>query len=264
MFGTLSVRTPENRSLSLRLRPSRGLEQGRGIYRMTMFPWVQVTLSDGWKDALRSKRVGEALTRLRVQGVSQVLLPPPWEELARRQGLAPLHTRPALEACTGQAVSEACRALELPLSGVGLAVYGQTISPAAHMELLSLARSVRTLRIFGEGNEGLRAKLWRGCGIVDRGAMPRDLPVIALRFAGGAVPEGVLLTLDLTGEGEGETGGLWRPVLQPPAGAMAQCPPGVPSHRFAAALFGAGALQSREIHVSRLDIADFTPYNKGR
>ncbi len=267
MFGILTIHSPEEPSLAarcrLRTRPSSGLEQGRGLFRMTIFPWAAVTLSHGWKDTLREKRVCRALCCLQAQGAREVLLPPRWEDLARRQQLIPMDDRTALEACAGAAVHEACRALELPLSGVGLAVYGKAISQAAHMELLALAKSVRTLRIFGEDNDGLRAKLWRGCGIVDWGPMPQGLPVIALRMRGGGESGEALLTVDLTGEDCPGTEKTWQPVLLPPPGAMAQCPPGVPPHRFAAALFTVGALQSREIHVSRLDIAQITPYNKG-
>ncbi len=266
MFGTLSIRPPETQSFSrrcaLRLRPSSGLELGRGLFRLTIFPWAVLTLPEGWKAELRQKRVTEALIRLRAEGAREVLLPPEWEGLARRLELFPMSRRAALEARAGRAVGECCRTLGLPLSGVGLAVYGKAISQAAHMELLALARAVRTLRIYGEDNDGLRTKLWRGCGIVDRGPMPGGLPVIALRLRGGGVPEGALMTVDLSDE-DGQVGDrLWRPSLVPPPGALAQCPPGVPPDRFAAALFTVGALQAREIPVSRLDIAQITPYNK--
>ncbi len=266
MFGTLTIQTEESVPLSrrcaLRLRPASGLTVGRGLYRMTLFRWAQVTLCSSWKEGMQQKRVGEALVRLRAEGVSEVLLPREWEGLARQQGLVPMSTRSALEACAADGVFQACQALGLPLSGVGLAVYGKAIPAAAHMELLSLARSVRTMRIYGEDNDSLRAKLWRGCGIVDRGPMPQGVPVIGLVFHGGGQPEGCLLVLDLTGEEEPCAPGRYRPRLVPPEGALAQCPPGVPAHRFAAALFTVGALRAREIHVSRLDIADFTPYNK--
>ena len=60
MFGTLTVQKPETDSLytrgALRLRPAKGLRHGGGLYRMTMFTWAEVTLSDGWKDTLREKR----------------------------------------------------------------------------------------------------------------------------------------------------------------------------------------------------------------
>lgn len=266
MFGTLTVRMPETDSLvtrgSLRLRPAKGLRHGGGLYRMTMFAWAEVTLADGWKAALREKRVGAALDVLRAQGVREAVLPIEWQALAREKGILPVNCRRALEACAGEAVLEACRALELAPGEVGLSVCGRAISGPVHAELLSLARVVRTVRVWGEGNDGLRNKLWRGCGIVDRGAMPRGLPVIGLLLEGGSPPEDALLTIDLTG-GEGEAAaGVWRPSLVPPAGALAQKPEGVSADAFAAALFSAGALRSREIHVSRLDSTKHAQYNK--
>ena len=266
MFGTLTVEKPETDSLytrgALRLRPAKGLRHGGGLYRMTMFTWAEVTLSDGWKDTLREKRVKAGLELLRAKGVREAVLPAPWQALAREQGICPVTCRRALEACAGQSVLEACRALGLPPGEVGLSVCGRAISGPVHAELLSLARLVRTVRVWGEDNDGLRAKLWRGCGIVDRGAMPRGLPVIGLLLEGGRPPEDAVLTVDLTDGGGEETALLWRPELEPPAGALAQKPEGVPADAFAAALFAAGALCAREIRVSRLDIAKHTQYNK--
>lgn len=266
MFGTLTVHTPENCSAAtrsaLRLRPAKGLRHGRGLFRMTMFVWAEVTLPPSWKDALREKRVGAALELLRAQGVREAVLPEEWQALARETGILPVNCRRGLESCAGEAVLEACRALNLAPQGVGLSVCGQEISGPVHAELLSLARVVRTVRVWGEGNDGLRAKLWRGCGIVDRGPMPRDLPVIGLLLEGGRPSEEALLTVDLTA-GAGEKGPcVWRPSLVPPAGALAQKPEGVPADAFAAALLSAGALRPREIHVSRLDIPKHTQYNK--
>ena len=266
MFGTLTVHTPESSSLvtrgALRLHPKKSLRHGRGLYRMTIFVWAEVTLAEGWKDALREKRVRAALELLRAQGAREVVLPEEWHALAREAGLFPVNCRRALEACAGEAVLEACRALDLAPGEVGLSVCGRAISGPIHAELLSLARLVRTVRVWGEGNDELRNKLWRGCGIVDRGAMPHGLPVIGLLLEGGAAPQDALLTVDLTGgEGEGASS-RWRPELVPPPGALAQKPEGVPADAFAAALFAAGALRSREIHVSRLDIAKHTQYNK--
>ena len=86
--------------------------------------------------------------------------------------------------------------------------------------------------------------------------MPRGLPVIGLLLEGGLPPEDALLTIDLT-DGEGAPG-LWRPSLVPPPGALAQKPAGITDSAFAAALFSAGTLRSREIHVSRLDITKHT------
>lgn len=266
MFGTLTVQTPENHSLyargSLRLRPAKGLHHGRGLYRMTMFAWAQVTLPAGWKDALREKRVRAALELLRAQGVREAALPPEWHALARETGILPVTCRRALEACAGEAVLEACRALNLAPGEVGLSVCGRAIAGPVHAELLSLARVVRTVRVWGEDNDGLRNKLWRGCGIVDRGAMPQGLPVIGLLLEGGRPPEDALLTIDLTDREGAEETFLWRPALVPPSGALAQKPEGVPADAFAAALFATGALRPREIHVSRLDIAKHTQYNK--
>ncbi|MBR4992337.1 MAG: hypothetical protein IKY86_05035 [Clostridia bacterium] len=267
MFGTLTVRNPEKNTPivrgNLRLRPAKGLRQGRGLYRMTMFAWAEVTLPDGWKDSLREKRVGAALSLLRANGVREAVLPPQWHQLARGWEIHPVSCRRALEACAGEAVLEACRALELPPGEVCLSVCGRAIPAPVHGELLSLARSVRTVRVWGEDNDGLRTKLWRGCGIVDRGAMPRGLPVIGLLLEGGQMPRDALLTVDLTDGGEEEPGErIWRPSLIPPAGALAQKPEGVPDDAFAAALFSAGAIRPREIRVSRLDIAKHTQYNK--
>ena len=266
MFGTLTVHTPETCSAAarsaLRLRPAKGLRHGRGLYRMTMFAWAEVTLPAGWKDALREKRVKAALELLRAQGVQEAVLPQEWQGLAREVGLFPVTCRHALEACAGEAVLEACRALDLTPGETGLVVCGRAIGRPVHAELLSLARVMRTVRVWGEDNDGLRAKLWRGCGIVDRGPMPQGLPVIGLRLEGGSLPEGAQLTVDLT-DGAGEAGAsVWRPGLVPPVGALAQKPEGVPDDLFAAALFKAGTLRPREIHVSRLDIPKHAQYNK--
>lgn len=262
MFGTLSVQMADTGAVGLRLRPGKGLRHGQGLYRMTLFHWAQVTLSDGWKAPLREKRVGAALDVLRAQGIREALLPPEWQGLGREKGILPISCRRALEACAAEAVLEACRGLELAPGQVGLSVCGRCISGPVHSELLSLARVTRTLRVWGEGNDDLRAKLWRGCGIVDRGAMPREVPVIGLLLEGGRPPEDALLVIDLT-DGEGAClPGHWRPELVPPAGALAQKPEGVTDTAFAAALFSAGALRSREIHVSRLDITKYTQYNK--
>ena len=253
---------PRSQSCALRLRPGKGLRCGRGLFRMAMFAWAEVTLLPRWKEPLREKRVGAALDWLRGQGVREAVLPDTWQALARSRHIAPISRERALEACAGQAVQEACRALGLPLSGIGLAVCGRAVSQTAAGELLSLARLVRTVRVCGEGNDGLRAQLWRSCGIVDRGPMPGDIPVVALRLRGGEAPRGALLTVDLTGAAAEGDERVWSPVLLPPEGALAQMPPGLAPDAFSAALFAAGAVRSREIHVSRLDIPECTQYNK--
>ena len=78
-----------------------------------------------------------------------------------------------------------------------------------------------------------------------------------------AVSEPIDLGDEMPTDGAGETGAsVWRPGLVPPAGALAQKPEGVPDDLFAAALFKAGTLRPREIHVSRLDIPKHAQYNK--
>ena len=266
MFAVLTVEIqeglPAGRRAALRLRPAKGLAYREDLFRMAMFCWAKVTLCAGWNEGLQKKRVGEALLQLRAKGTRQVVLPGEWHGSARESGLAPVDCRPALEACGAQAVLEACRGLGLPAGETCLAVYGTRISPAASMQLLTLAKSLRTLRIYGEGNEGLRAQLWRGCGIVDRGPMPENAPVLALLLNGGKQTRQALLTIDLSdGAGEGE-GPLWTPRLLLPQGAQAKMPEGAPAAAFTAALLQTGALQAREIHVSRLDIPAPTQYNK--
>ena len=266
MFGILTVRQPEDlsaiRRTALRLRPGKGVEYGEGLFRMAMFVTAQVTLPAGWSDSLREKRVSAALRYLAGRGVCEAVLPAEWQALARAQGISPIRDRWALEACGARAVSEACAAMGIRPKQVGLAVCGRDLSRTACGEVLTLARSVRTVRVFGDGNEALRAQLWRGCGIVDRGPMPEDLPVLCLRFSGGQAIPGAVLTVDLSGEGEAGDGPVWMPRPLPPAGALGKMPREVCPAAFAAALLRCGAVQGREIHVSRLDIPVATQYNK--
>ena len=266
MFGILTVRQPQDlpaiRRAALRLRPSKGVEYGEGLFRMAMFVTADVTLPAGWSDSLRQKRVSAALRYLAGRGVHEAVLPNEWQDAAREQGISPIGHRWALEACASRAVSEACAAMGISPGQVGLAVCGRNLSRTACGEVLTLARSVRTVRVYGEGNEALRAQLWRGCGIVDRGPMPGDLPVLCLRFAGGQAISGAVLTVDLSGEGEPGEGPVWTPDPLPPAGALGKMPREVCPVAFAAALLRCGAVQGREIHVSRLDIPVPTQYNK--
>ena len=267
MFGILTIQQPEaltaGKRAALRLRPGLGAEYSQGIYRMARFCTARVTLCPEWKDSLREKRVSGALARLRERGVYEAVLPPAWYAAARQHGISAVSTGALREACAIQAVAEACRALELPLGQVCLAVYGRRLSPAASMQVLSLAKSVRTVRLCGGDHEELQAKLWRDCGIVDRGPMPENVPVIALCLNGGEPSGSCLMTVDLSEQG-GEGEGLWwRPRLLPPEGALARLPADACPEAFAAALFRCGAVQAREIHVSRLDIQSDTQYNKG-
>jgi hypothetical protein len=266
MFAVLTVEMEENlparRRAALRLRPAKGLTWREDLFRMAMFCHAKVTLCAGWREDIHKKRVGEALLQLKARGARQVVLPRKWQDLARTVDLVPVNCRPALEACGVQAVLEACRGLDIPAGEACLAVYGTRLSSVASMQLLTLAKSLRTLRIYGEGNEALRNQLWRGCGIVDRGPMPENAPVLALLLTGGKAPGQAQLTVDLSdGAGEGE-GLLWTPQLVLPQGAQAKLPEGASPVAFAAALLQMGALQPREIHVSRLDIPGTTQYNK--
>ena len=265
-FGILTVSRPESlsagRRAALRLRPGKGIRYGEGLFRTALFVTADVTLPAGWPDSLAEKRVAAALRYLAGQGVQQAVLPERWQPLAREYGLVPIRTGWALEACAARAVSEACSAAGQPLSGVVLAVCGRNLSRTACGEVLTLARSVRTVRVYGEGNESLRAQLWRSCGIVDRGPMPEDVPVLCLRFAGGQAGTDALLTIDLSGEAPPAEGNVWVPQPLPPAGALGRMPPEVCPGAFAAALLRCGAVQGREIRVSRLDIPGPTQYNK--
>ena len=266
MFGVLTVSVEENlpagQRAVLRLRPAKGLSCTEDLFRTAMFCHVRVTLCAGWREKRQQKRVGEALLQLRARGCRQVVLSREWREAAKAAELVPVAERAALEACGAQAVLEACRGLDLPAGETCLAVYGRRISPQSAMQLLTLAKSLRTLRIYGEGNEQLRNQLWRGCGIVDRGPMPEGAPVLALLLQGGKLQGQPRLTVDLSdGAGEGE-GPLWTPRLLLPQGAYAKMPEGASPAAFGAALLQAGALQSREIHVSWLDIPATTQYNK--
>ena len=266
MFGILTVLQPEHlsagRRAALRLRPAKGVAYGEGLFRTALFVTATVTLSGGWSDSLRQKRVAAALRHLSARGVHEAVLPEEWQAPARTYGITPIRLGWALEACASRAVSEACAGMGIPLSRIGLAVCGRNLSRMACGEVLTLARSVRTVRIYGEGNEALRAQLWRGCGIVDRGSMPEDAPILCLRFPGGQVRADALLTVDLSGEGERPEGLVWTPQPVPPAGALGRMPPEVSPGAFAAALLRCGAVQGREIHVSRLDIPAPTQYNK--
>ncbi len=266
MFGVLTVSMqdtlPAGQRAALRLRPAKGLVCGEELFRTAMFCHAKVTLCAGWSEKRQQKRVGEALLQLRAKGCRQVVLPREWREAARMAELTPVEERTALEACGAQAVLEACRGLGLPAGETCLAVYGARISPQASMQLLTLAKALRTLRIYGEGNEHLRNQLWRGCGIVDRGPMPEGVPVLALLLQGGKLQGKPLLTVDLSdGKGAGD-GAFWTPRLLLPQGARAKLPEGAAEAAFGAALLQTGALQSREIHVSRLDIPAPTQYNK--
>lgn len=266
MFGVLTVEMledlPAGRRTALRLRPAKGQVYREELFRTAMFCHGNVTLYAGWSEKLQKKRVGEALLQLKARGVRQVVLPRDWWEAARTAQLAPVEERPALEACGAQAVLEACRGLNIPAGETCLAVYGTRISPLASMQLLTLAKALRTLRIYGEGNEPLRAQLWRGCGIVDRGPMPGNAPVLALLLQGGAVQGQPLLTVDLSASAGAREDSFWTPQLLLPQGARAKLPEGASAAAFGAALLQTGALQSREIHVSRLDIPAPTQYNK--
>lgn len=266
MFGVLTVSVQENlpagQRAALRLRPAKGMSCTEDLFRTAMFCHVQVTICAAWSEKRQQKRIGEALLRLRAKNCRQVVLPQEWREAARIAELVPVAARPALEACGAQAVLEACRGLGLPAGETCLAVYGARISPQASMQLLTLAKNLRTLRIYGEGNEPLRHQLWRGCGIVDHGPMPEGAPVLALLLQGGKLQGKPLLTVDLSdGAGDGEEP-LWTPRLLLPQGAQAKLPEGASAAVFGAALLQTGALQSREIHVSRLDIPAPTQYNK--
>ena len=266
MFGILTVRQPADlaavKRAALRLCPGKGVEYGEGLFRMAMFVTAAVTLPAGWSDSLREKRVTAALRYLAGRGIHEAVLPQEWQSLARTMGISPIRDRWALEACGARAVSEACAAMGITPGQVGLAVCGRSLSRTACGEVLTLARSMRTVRVYGEGNEALRAQLWRGCGIVDSGPMPEDLPVLCLLFAGGQAWAGALLTVDLRGEGERGTGAVWTPDPLPPAGALGRMPREVCPAAFAAALLRCGAVQGREIHVSRLDIPAPAQYNK--
>ena len=266
MFGILTVLQPEGltaaQRVALRLRPGKRIRYGEGLFRMAMFVTATVTLEPGSRDSLQQRRVAAALRYLSGKGVHEAVLPEGWQGLAREYGISPIRTGWALEACAARAVGEACGALGLSPRQVGLAVCGRNLSRTACGEVLTLARSMRTVRVYGEGNEALRCQLWRSCGIVDRGPMPEDLPVLCLLFAGGQAREGVLLTVDLSGEPCQLREAVWVPQPLPPAGALGRMPQEVCPGTFAAALLRCGAVQGREIRVSRLDIPATTQYNK--
>lgn len=267
MFGILIVRQEAEcslrRRLALRLFPRVGLTAEEGLYRTALFTTFTLTLRPEWRQSLREKRADRALRRLRERGAREVILPAEWYALARKWELLPIPTGALRESCAQQAVAEACRGLEVPLSQICLQVWGRNISRPAAMQILSLAKTVRTVRVTGEGNESLRNTLWRGCGIVDRGPVPENTPVVALCLSGGK-PEGeCLMTVDLTERGEEGEGLWWRPRFLPPEGAAARLSQAVCPEALAAALFRCGAVQAREIRVSRLDIPEDTQYNKG-
>lgn len=267
MFGCLTVRRQEGlsaaRRATLRLRPGQGLRRGGGLYRTTLFRWAEVTLPAEWRAEKAKKRVLAALEDLRAEGAVRVTVPTCWREAALLAGLLPLEERPALEACAAQTVDEALRALGLSPGETGLAVCGRRITGPVQDQVLALGRRMRTVRVWGSENRELRARLWRDCGIVDRGPMPRGTPVVALLLREGTPPPEAALVIDLSGETEEEAApGMWRPSLSPPVGAMKLLPPGLPPQAFAAALFDAGAIPAREIRVSRLDIGKYAQYNK--
>lgn len=267
MFGILTVQPAANCSfrqrIMLRLFPRAGLQVEEGLFRTALFMQVRLTICPTWKASQREKRVSLALRRLRERGIREAILPEEWCALARRWEISPISAGTLRESCALQAVAEACRGIGLPLSAVCLQVWGENISRPAAAQVLSLAKSVRTVRVTGAGNEDLRNALWRSCGIVERGAMPENAPVIFLCLAGGQ-PEGeCLMAVDLTDEGREGEGLWWRPQLLPPEGALPRLPEGVCPEALAAALLRFGAVQAREIRVSRLDIPEDTQYNKG-
>ena len=266
MFGILTVQQPEELALSkraaLRVRPSVGVQYSEGLFRMAMYRCAQVTLRENWSDRLREKRVERALHGLRASGVQEAVLPEEWNGQARQAGIVPVTRRAALEACATQAVALACEHLGYPMGQVCLAVYGRKISNRAAAQLLTLARAVRTVRVYGEGNEQLRTSLWRSCGIAQQGALPEGIPVVGLLFPGGKAANTGLLTVDFSQqEGTGE-GLIWTPQPLPPQGALDKMPPGADAGALAAVLLQKGAIQAREIRVSRLDIPVSTQYNK--
>lgn len=266
MFGVLTVYLDHAQPLlgrtALRLRPAKALEYGEDLFRMAMFCRVEVLLCSQWRDGLQQKRVRSALQRLKASGARDVVLPEKWAELARSMDMAPVSAKIALEACAEAAVKEVCRSMNLPFGEICLAVYGRSISQRAGLELLTLAKTVRTIRIYGEGNGELRTQLWRSCGIVDRGPMPEGAPVLGLLLAGGEVQGAPLMIVDLSaGKGSGD-GLLWTPTPLLPQGAMSKLPEGADPAAFAAAFLQRGAVRAREIHVSRLDIPECTQYNK--
>ena len=266
MFGILTVQQQEGLPLTqrtaLRLRPEKSIRHGEDLFRMAMFCHAEVALCSGWSDGLRSRRVEKALQWLRTKGVREAVLPHEWNQQATDMGILPAGRRAALEACAPQAVSLACSSLQLSLGQVCLVVYGRQISRRASAQLLTLAKSLRTLRIYGDGNENLRTRLWRSCGITDHGVLPDGAPVLGLLLPGGEARDDALLTVDLSdGLGSGE-GLLWQPQPLPPQGALARLPVGADPAAFASVLLQKGAIQGREIHVSRLDIPESTQYNK--
>lgn len=266
MFGILMVglqeQQPFSRRAALRLRPARGLTCTEGLFRMAMYCTARVELCPGWSGSLQNRRVGSALQWLQSRGVHEAVLPESWQGLAREYDISPIRAAGALEACASQAVLEACRGLGLPAGQVCLAVCGRRISQTAAAQILTLAKNLRTVRIFGEDNENLKARLWRSCGIVDRGPMPEGVPVVGLLLPGGEAPKEAELTVDLTRQDGAGEGLIWSPSLLPPQGALARMPQDADPGAFAAALLRVGAIQAREIRVSRLDIPDCTQYNK--
>ena len=266
MFGILTVQQQEGLPLTqrtaLRLRPEKSIRHGENLFRMAMFCHAEVTLCTGWSDSLQRRRVDKALQWLRSRGVREAVLPHEWKRQAADGGVIPASRRAALEACAPQAVSLVCSSLQLPMGQVCLVVYGRQISQRASAQLLTLAKSLRTLRIYGEGNEELRTRLWRSCGIADHGVLPDGAPVLGLLLPGGEARDDTILTVDLSdGLGSGE-GLLWQPQPLPPQGALARLPEGADPAAYASILLQKGAIQSREIHVSRLDIPESTQYNK--
>jgi len=266
MFGVLTVELqehlPAGRRVALRLRSAKAVTYREDLFRTAMFGHVKMILCADWSETRKEKRVTAALLQLKAKGVRHIVLPPMWHSLARELQLVPTDSRCALEACGAQAVLEACRGLHLSARETCLAVYGTKITPIAAMQLLTLAKSLRTLRIYGEGNEQLRGQLWRGCGIVDRGPMPECAPVLALLLSGGKTSGQPLLTIDLSGGAGDGMEECWTPQLILPPGARAKLPEAASAEDFGAALLQAGALQAREIRVSRLDITAPTQYNK--
>lgn len=267
MFGCLTVQRRPGLSgaerAALRLRPAKGLRRGGGLYRTSLFRWTEVTLPEEWRPALAERRVLAALEALRAEGVCRTAAPPEWRGAVLRAGLLPLEENSALEACAAQAVDEGCRALGLPPEEAGLAVCGRGISGPVQDQVLALGRRMRTVRVWGGENRELRARLWRDCGIVDRGPMPQGTPVIVLLLREGTPPPEAALVIDLSENGaETLPQEAWRPDLLPPPGALKLLPPGLTPRSFAAALLDAGAIQAREIRVSRLDIGKRAQYNK--
>ena len=262
MFGVLTVfrlRLPFFRRLWLRLFPARGLSLSLSSYRMASWRTARLELPEGLRPAVEAARVRRALLELRAAGVRRLVAPAEYHALAQALGLAPVQAGPALRSCAARAMTECCRAAGLDPENVCVLVCADVIDRPCSDQLLTLARSVRTLRLLcPDPMPILRGRLLAARGIAAEGPPPEDAVPAALVLS-GAPPRSAAIAVDLSGGQADWPMPVYRPRALLPAEVRIHMPEGAEEGAFLAALCLCGGLTAREIG---LDIPEPTPYNK--